>query len=101
VVESIASAREDVFEKTGKAPVLWASTARKEPGALAHTQARFLLEREDKPFLLLFGTGWGLAPAVFGETDAVLEPIPGMNGYNHLSVRSAVSILMDRLLGRQ
>jgi hypothetical protein len=100
VVESISSAREDILENTGKMPVMWTSTARKEPGALTHAKARLILEREDKPFLLLFGTGWGLAPAVFSETDAVLEPIPGMNGYNHLSVRSAVSILLDRLIGR-
>jgi hypothetical protein len=99
VVETISSAGEDIFEKTGKRPIVWASTARKEPGALAHARARFLLEDEDRPFLLLFGTGWGLAPAVFEETDGVLDPIPGINGYNHLSVRSAVSILMDRLLG--
>jgi hypothetical protein len=101
VVEDISSAREDILEKTGKLPVVWTSTARKEPGSMPHAQARLLLEREDGPFLLLFGTGWGLAPTVFEEADAVLDPIAGVNGYNHLSVRSAVSILMDRLLGNR
>jgi hypothetical protein len=37
---------------------------------------------------------------VFEESDAVLDPIPGAGAYNHLSVRSAAAILMDRLLGR-
>jgi hypothetical protein len=99
VVETISSAGEDIFGRTGKMPVVWTSTARKESGAMPHARARLILEREEGPFLLLFGTGWGLAPEVFEQADAVLDPIPGMNGYNHLSVRSAVAILMDRLLG--
>lgn len=99
IVETILAAREEVFEKTGKMPVVWATTARTEKDALPHGAARRLLEREDRPFLLLFGTGWGLAPQVFGQIDSVLAPIPGANGYNHLSVRSAVSIILDRLLG--
>ncbi len=100
VVDSLALATEDIVQKTGKIPVLWASTAKNEAGALPHRDARDLLERENRPVLLLLGTGWGLAPQIFGIVDAVLEPIAGVNGYNHLPVRSAASILMDRLLGR-
>jgi len=100
VVESLARAIEDIALKTGKAPVLWATTAKNGAGALPHRDARDLLERGNRPFLLLLGTGWGLAPQILGVVDAVLEPIAGVNGYNHLSVRSAASILMDRLLGR-
>ena len=99
VVESLRAAKEAIFEKTGKMPLIWATTAKKGAGALAHKVARDILEKEEKPILLIFGTGWGLAPEVFGEVDGVLEPIPGANGYNHLPVRSAASILMDRLLG--
>ena len=100
VVGSLSSAIEDIVQKTGRTPVLWATTAQAGEGALCHCDARAQIERENGPFLLLFGTGWGLAPQVLGEVDAVLDPIPGVNGYNHLSVRSAVSILLDRLLGR-
>jgi hypothetical protein len=99
VVASLASVVEDIAQKTGQPPVLWATTARSEGCGLSHIEARDLLERESRPFLLIFGTGWGLAPQVFDGVDAVLEPIPGVNGYNHLPVRSAASILMDRLLG--
>lgn len=53
------------------------------------------------PLLLLFGTGWGLSEEVVREADDVLEPIRGADGYNHLSVRSAVSIVIDRLLGER
>ncbi len=100
VVGSLSSAIEDIARKSGETPVLWATTAKNAGGALRHCVARDLLERENRPFLLLFGTGWGLAPEIFDLADAVLEPIPGVNGYNHLPVRSAASILMDRLLGR-
>jgi hypothetical protein len=101
VVGCLSSAVEDIAQKTGKTPLLWATSAKSDGGALRHCDARDLLEREERPILLMFGTGWGLAPQVFNEVDAVLESIPGVNGYNHLSVRSAASILMDRLLGRK
>ena len=52
--------------------------------------------------LLLFGTGHGLAPSLVDAADLVLAPLPGRpeknGGYNHLSVRSAVVIHLDRLL---
>lgn len=47
--------------------------------------------------LLLFGTGCGLAPSLIELCDGVLEPINTGSGFNHLSVRSAVSILLDRI----
>ena len=52
-----------------------------------------------EPLLLLFGTGWGLAPELLAEVDAFLPPLKGDGKYNHLSVRSAASIILDRLLG--
>jgi len=57
-----------------------------------------LLRDESTPFLILFGTGWGLTQEVKDDSDYVLAPIEG-KGYNHLSVRSAVAIILDRLLG--
>jgi len=54
----------------------------------------------DKTYLLVFGTAWGLSEKFISEADYVLEPIKGCTNYNHLSVRSAASIILDRLLGR-
>jgi hypothetical protein len=48
---------------------------------------------------LIFGTGWGLASEVTDAADSRLEPILGRAGFNHLSVRSAVAIVLDRLMG--
>jgi len=101
VMESLGSTVQDIARKSGEPPVLWATTAKYGGRVLSHREARDLLETGDRPFLLLLGTGWGLAPGIFDVVDAVLEPIPGVNGYNHLPVRAAACILMDRLLGRR
>ena len=61
---------------------------------------RRLLKDEESPFFILFGTGWGLTQEVKDSSDYVLAPIEG-KGYNHLSVRSAVAIILDRLLGER
>lgn len=54
---------------------------------------------DKKPIFLLFGTGWGLHAHVLERAHFALEPIFGgsADGYNHLSVRSAVAIYLDRL----
>ena len=53
---------------------------------------------EQKPYLLLLGTGWGLAKEVMESADYRLKPVSGYTNYNHLSVRSAAAIMLDRLL---
>ncbi len=73
-------------------------------GASAHPKSidfgvlKKLLKDETTPYFILFGTGWGLTQEVKEDSDYVLAPIEG-KGYNHLSVRSAVAIILDRLLG--
>jgi hypothetical protein len=73
-------------------------------GASAHPKSidfgllKKLLKDETTPYFILFGTGWGLTQEVKDDSDYVLAPIEG-KGYNHLSVRSAVAIILDRLLG--
>ncbi|OQW48614.1 MAG: hypothetical protein A4S09_04245 [Proteobacteria bacterium SG_bin7] len=54
-----------------------------------------------RPYLLLFGTGFGLHEDAINLCEKILEPITGVGpkDYRHLSVRSAVSICLDRLLG--
>ena len=51
------------------------------------------------PHLLVFGTAWGLSEQFIEKADYILEPIKGNTGYNHLSVRCAVAIILDRLMG--
>jgi hypothetical protein len=35
------------------------------------------------------------------DADYILDPLVGSGNYNHLSVRSAVAIMLDRLLGKR
>lgn len=51
-------------------------------------------------FVILFGTGWGLAEEILNRADYRLSAVQGPSEYNHLSVRSAVSIILDRIWGR-
>lgn len=58
-------------------------------------------EKPEERLFLLFGTGFGMTDDVMRECTYLLEPIRGASedDYRHLSVRSAVSICLDRLLG--
>lgn len=98
VAPTIANAVAAVTAREGRRPLVSASGAREIPGAIGHAEWR-RRHGAAGPHLLLFGTAWGLAPEVFAASDIVLRPIPGVDGYNHLSVRCAAAILVDRLLG--
>jgi hypothetical protein len=85
----------------GLEPLLVVTGARPRQGTYSCNGLLARLEALTSPVVLVFGTGWGLTEEVFGEADFVLEPIVGSDDYNHLSVRSAVAIYLDRLFGRQ
>lgn len=54
---------------------------------------------EDNSVLILLGTGHGLIPETLEKCHGHLPPLRWMDTYNHLSVRAAAAILLDRLLG--
>ncbi len=100
----VAPSLPDVFAALGGrgSVELWTTAARARDGdVLPYAGARARLEATGKPVLLTFGTGWGIAPAVLEDADVRLEPIVGApgSGYNHLSVRAACAISLDRILG--
>ncbi|MCP4677587.1 MAG: RNA methyltransferase [Deltaproteobacteria bacterium] len=81
-------------------PVIISTCARKRDATLSFEKMRKRISRDTAPCLLVFGTGYGLAEEVFEMSDDVLDPIGDPGDWNHLSVRSAVAITLDRLLGR-
>lgn len=89
---------EEATAEQGQKPLLLATCARPQTNTLGYELARQRLAGGES-MLLLFGTAWGLAPEILQRVDATLPPIMGTGEYNHLSVRSAVSIILDRLLG--
>lgn len=88
----------EVSKRHGTDPFLVMTSARKQPDTIEYIEVRSLLENK-RPVLLVFGTAHGLADEVMKKADGVLPPISGDSGYNHLSVRSAASIILDRLCG--
>lgn len=58
-------------------------------------------KREKRPFLLLFGTGWGLTDETTDLCEKMLVPVKGAGEYNHLSLRVAVGIILDRIFGER
>ncbi len=88
----------EITAKEGGRPITVATSAKECPGSVACATFRRMLQ-ETKPYLLAFGTAWGLTDTFMDEADCRLAPLTGAGTYNHLSVRSAVSIILDRLLG--
>ena len=84
-------------DEVGVRPTVLATSARPSDDTIDFAAARRRLH-QGEPMLLLIGKAWGLAPRVFEQADHRLELIDGGTGFNHLSVRSATAILIDRLL---
>lgn len=91
------------IKKEYQGPVYTVVTdARVYPKSISFQDFRLVLEKEaDSNYLLLFGTGWGMCQEVMESADYILEPVSGKGAYNHLSVRSAVAIILDRILGEK
>jgi hypothetical protein len=103
----IASELKEVVEQIerehGRKPRVIATSARKNGATTIEygEMRRQLAEQSERPTLLVFGTGWGLEEALIEGCDGILEPIRGNADYNHLSVRSAAAIILDRLFGER
>ena len=99
IAPDLETAVQELSDQFGAKPLLVATSARPAPDRVEVGTARENLTAESRPVLLLFGTGWGLAPRALDVCDQVLAPVQPPTGYNHLSVRSAASIIVDRLFG--
>ena len=95
LMDSLSEAILDIEKRHKKRPLIVATTAR--PDRATITAKHLGVISEEQPVLLIFGTGWGFADEVLETADYIVEPIEGVGEFNHLSVRSAVAILLDRI----
>jgi hypothetical protein len=100
IVDTLDDAIADASDIGGSRPLIVHTSARTSGGMMTSDLRRKLEAPDAPPMMILFGTGFGLAPAVLERADIVLNAILGPGDYNHLSVRAAVSIMLDRLRGR-
>ena len=82
----------------GRRPLVITTSAHKQSNLISYGELRSKIDKKE-PVVLLLGTTHGLSPEVMQNADGALPPIAGTTDYNHLSVRSAASIIIDRLLG--
>jgi hypothetical protein len=98
VADTLAEVQADIGRREGRAPKTVVTSARRREGSAGFGGLRAIIE-QDIPVLLVLGTAWGLGEEIMQQADYTLMPIATRAGYNHLSVRSAAAILLDRLLG--
>lgn len=99
IVSDLDEAIHKIDLRTGKLPRIIATSAHDGAKRTSYTRMRSILEASEDPFLVMFGTGWGMGEALLSRAHYFLEPLKGPSSYNHLSVRSACAIVLDRLMG--
>jgi hypothetical protein len=99
VVPTLDHVLESQLKNGQKKPLVVATDARPQANNIGYAKLGEMLNT-GQPVLLVFGTAWGLTRAFIEKADFVLAPILGNSTYNHLSVRSAAAIILDRLIGK-
>jgi hypothetical protein len=99
LANSVEEAQAEIEKETQNQPFTTVTGANFESYDGTEDDLAAKLKVDNKPLFLLFGTGWGLHASITDQADYKLEPLFGCatDGYNHLSVRSAVAIYCDRL----
>lgn len=90
----------DLTERFGAAPKTIIPDAKPFPKSRSYAAVREALASPGH-YLLVFGTAWGLEKGLVERADMVLAPIEDPSDYNHLPVRAAIAIVLDRLLGQR
>lgn len=84
-------------ELTGEKPLIVTTSAKRcDKKTIDYGEGKRRIT-EAKSTIIVFGTGYGLHQSIIDLSDYLLEPIVGSIDYNHLSVRSAAAITLDRL----
>jgi hypothetical protein len=95
---SLSAVRADIVSLTGREAKLVVTGASLAGNIVSFAELQEIMGKGG-PFLIVIGTGWGIAEEVIRQADYRLAPLKGPSDYNHLSARSAAAIVLDRLLG--
>ncbi|MFC2075028.1 RNA methyltransferase [Bdellovibrionota bacterium] len=89
-----------IEQQHGEKPIVVGTSAKEHSNSRSYEEVTQLISRGNRPIVLAFGTGWGLTLEGFQAIDFALLPVKSYcSDYNHLSVRAAAAIILDRLLG--
>ncbi len=106
LVKDFEAVKEAILEAHGEAPEVVLTDASLQPNAISYVDYRREIEnpKRTKPIVIVFGTGWGISEIFYPEVHRILAPVYGPKDdpggeYNHLSVRAAAAIILDRLFG--
>lgn len=99
IVETLDQAISKIEARTNQKPILVATSAKTGPKRISYTKLRNQMFDESRPYLIMLGTGWGMSDQLLARADLLLDPILGPTDFNHLSVRCACAIILDRLFG--
>ncbi|GMT42661.1 MAG: tRNA (guanine-N(1)-)-methyltransferase [bacterium] len=94
---SVDAMLEDVGKRSKKVKIL-ATSARQADDSISPHKFLQIADEADE-WIILFGAAYGIAPELFMRADYRLSPIKGGGEFNHLPVRAASAIILDRLLG--
>jgi len=89
------------FGSSRRPLIIGTSSRRREGKTMSSGEFHDLVTKGLEPALVLFGTGWGLTEEVVDLCDRMLEPISGAGDYNHLSLRVALGIILDRIFSER
>jgi len=98
IKNSLDEVADHIRDSVGYAPKTVVTSAKRNPGNISFDRFRQMLSG-DNLYLLIFGTAWGLTNDFIAGADYILDPVMGNTDYNHLSVRSATAVILDRLFG--
>ena len=101
VHENLEDTLKEIKEIEGREAFKVVTAARSFKNSISFEKLRDMLSKKEKPVIFLFGTGWGLEENLIKQSEFILEPLTGNSDYNHLSVRSAVAIVLARLFARK
>jgi len=100
LTKSFESVREQIKQKENLDPIIITTSAKSHGnGVKIDYFSQGLVWQENRPVLIVFGTGQGLSDEIMDQSNFILTPVRGLTSYNHLSVRSAAAVILDRWLG--